>query len=71
MRQKIIFYQFLLCYYLLIELDQEQNQIKWKIEILLNLQLHLIKIEYLFLILLKEEFPLKIELYLKDIFTLY
>ena len=61
MRQKIIFYQFLLCYYLLIKLDQEQNQIKWKIGILLNLQLPLIKIEYLFLIRLKEEFSLKIE----------
>ena len=71
MRQKIIFYQFLLCYYLLIKLDQEQNQIKWKIGILLNLQLPLIKIEYLFLIHLKEEFSLKIELYLKDIFILY
>ena len=71
MRQKTIFYQFLLCYYLLIKLDQEQNQIKWKIGILLNLQLPLIKIEYLFLIRLKEEFSLKIELYLKDIFILY
>ena len=71
MRQKIIFYQFLLCYYLLIKLDQEQNQIKWKIGILLNLQLPLIKIEYLFLICLKEEFSLKIELYLKDTFILY